>query len=157
MASEIDLPADTPQVQAQCRPDAPQKRGGKVRLRSLSEVDRRTSAAKAAFALRDELATDLGGWPRLSAMQRELIENTAVLGAMLKDASARYLKGEPVDLGEFMALTNAQRRLLADLGLERQLKNITPNVGEYLRQREGERPGQMGASSAAPRAAGASA
>jgi hypothetical protein len=98
----------------------------KARLRTLADIDRRTRAGQAAFKLRDDLAADLGGFDRLSAMQRELVENAAVLGAMLKDAAASYLSGEPVDLPEFMALTNAQRRLLADLGLERRMLNVTP-------------------------------
>ncbi|TIP99766.1 MAG: hypothetical protein E5X61_38595 [Mesorhizobium sp.] len=56
----------------------------------------------------------------------------ACLGAMLKDAAANYLEGEPIDINEFMALTNAQRRLLADLGLERRaLKDITPSLKDY--------------------------
>lgn len=98
----------------------------------MQDLDKRTLAAKAAFRLRDDLAADLGGWDRLSAMQRELVENAAVLGAMLKDAAAAYLSGEPVDLAEFMALTNAQRRLLADLGLERRMTDVTPSVDAYL-------------------------
>ena len=101
-------------------------------MRTLADVDRRTRAGQAAFKLRDDLAADLGGWDRLSAMQRELIENAAVLGAMLKDAAATYLSGDPVDLAEFMALTNAQRRLLTDLGLERALKDVTPSLRQYL-------------------------
>lgn len=123
---------DSPAKPADCAPDRPRKGGEKTRLRTLADVDRRTLAGKAAFRLRDDLAADLGGWDRLSAMQRELVENTAVLGAMLKDYAAAYLTGEPVDLAEFMALTNAQRRLMADLGLERRAANITPNVREYV-------------------------
>src|SRR4051794_34988359 len=93
--------------------------GQKVRLKTLADLDRRTRAAQNAFHLRDSLAADLGGKPNLSVMKLELIDNVAVLGAMLKDAAASYITGEPIDINEFMALTNAQRRLLADLGLER--------------------------------------
>lgn len=112
--------------------DAPQKGWPKARLRTLADVDRRTNAAKEAFALRDAVADDLGGWPRLTAMQRALVDNVAVLGAMLKDAAAAYLSGQPVDLAEFMALTNAQRRLLADLGLERRARDVTPDLHDYI-------------------------
>ena len=107
----------------------------KVRLRTLNDLDRRTRAAQEVFQLRDDLAADLGGWDHLSAMQRELVENSAVLGAMLKDASAAYLSGTPIDLAEFMALTNAQRRLLADLGLERRARNATPDLTAYVNGR----------------------
>lgn len=99
--------------------------GGKVRLKTLDDLDRRTRAAQAVFELRDRLVDDLGGKDRLSVMQTELINNAACLGAMLKDSAASYLQGEPIDLTEYMALTNAQRRLLADLGLEKRIKDVS--------------------------------
>ncbi|MER9331881.1 hypothetical protein [Mesorhizobium sp. M0488] len=97
--------------------DSVPKGGGKVRLRTLDDLDRRTTAARVVFELRDTLAADLGGKANLSSMKLELIDNVAVLGAMLKDSAASYITGEEIDITEFMALTNAQRRLLADLGL----------------------------------------
>lgn len=112
--------------------ESSQKQVGKVRLKTLEDLDRRTTAARVVFELRDSLAADLGGKPNLSVMKLELIDNVACLGAMLKDAAANYLEGQPIDINEFMALTNAQRRLLADLGLERRaLKNITPTLRDY--------------------------
>ena len=90
------------------------------------------------FELRDRLIADMGGRDRLSVMQAELIDNTAILGAMLKDSAANYLQGEPIDLTEFMSLTNAQRRLLSDLGLEKRIKDVTPSLSEYARQHYSE-------------------
>lgn len=137
------MPSDVAQLSTECAADPARKAGGeKVRLRTLADVDRRTRAGQAAFKLRDDLAADLGGWEELSAMQRELVENTAVLGAMLKDAAASYLTGKPVDLAEFMALTNAQRRLLADLGLERRMRDISaPSLRERLQAEARARAG----------------
>lgn len=108
------------------------KPGSKVRLKTLDDLDRRTRAAQAVFELRDRLVDDLGGKDRLSIMQTELINNAACLGAMLKDSAASYLQGEPIDLTEYMALTNAQRRLLADLGLEKRIKDVS-SFAESLR------------------------
>lgn len=123
------MPSDTEAMERR----SPAKGGAKARLLTLADLDGRTRAAQVVFKLRDDLADDLGGWDRLSAMQRELVENTAVLGAMLRDASTRYVSGGYVDLPEFMALTNAQRRLLADLGLQRQLRDVTPDLHDYVR------------------------
>ena len=127
-------PGDSASVARGQAGDTPSKAVGKVRLRTLADVDRRTRAAQEAFGLRDDLAGDLGGWEHLSAMQRELVENSAILGAMLKDASATYLSGGAVDLAEFMALTNAQRRLLSDLGLERRARDVTPALSSYIQR-----------------------
>ncbi|RWB77489.1 MAG: hypothetical protein EOQ50_05375 [Mesorhizobium sp.] len=123
------MQADTTQMEGESAP----KGSGKVRLKTLNDLDRRTTAARVVFELRDSLAADLGGKPNLSVMKLELIDNVACLGAMLKDAAASYIAGEPIDINEFMALTNAQRRLLADLGLERRaLKDITPSFRDYV-------------------------
>lgn len=124
--------ADTDQMEAESQAATPAKGGGKVRLRTLDDLDRRTRAAQATFELRDQIAKDLGGIDRLSAMQREIVDGAALLGAMIKDAGATYLSGDPVDLGEFMALTNAQRRLLADIGLERRAKDVTPTLRDII-------------------------
>ncbi|TPL75115.1 hypothetical protein [Mesorhizobium sp. B2-3-15] len=107
-------------------------KGAKARLRTLDDLDRRTKAAQATFELRDQLASDLGGMEQLSAMEREIVDGAALLGAMIKDAGATYLSGDPVDLGEFMALTNAQRRLLADVGLQRRARDVTPTLQDII-------------------------
>ncbi|MER8514180.1 hypothetical protein NKH47_14695 [Mesorhizobium sp. M1060] len=126
------MQADAAEMEGESSP----KQGGKVRLRTLDDLDRRTTAARVVFELRDTLAADLGGKANLSSMKLELIDNVAVLGAMLKDSAASYITGEEVDITEFMALTNAQRRLLADLGLERRaLKDITPTLRDYAATR----------------------
>ncbi|WP_292378781.1 hypothetical protein [Mesorhizobium sp.] len=101
-------------------------------MRTLDDLDRRTKAAQATFELRNSIANDLGGVDHLSAMQRELVDGAALLGAMIKDLGANYLSGDPVDLSEFMALTNAQRRLLADIGLERKARDITPSLSDII-------------------------
>lgn len=106
------------------------KTAPKARLRTLDDLDRRTKAAQQALALRDALAGDLGGWDHITVAERQLVEGVALLGAMIRDAGAAYLSGEPVDLGEFMALTNAQRRLLADIGLERRARDVTPSIAD---------------------------
>lgn len=108
------------------------KGSGKVRLRTLADVDRRTIAAKEAFGLRDSIASDLGGWDSLSAMEQEIINNAAMIGAMLKDAGASYLSGQPTDLVEFQTLANCQRRLLETLGLQRRSRDVTPDLSKYM-------------------------
>ena len=112
------------------------KGGVKTRLRTLADVDRRTRAAQDAFDLRDRIAEDLGGMSSLSAMEREIVDNAALLGAILKDATAGYLTGEAINLQEVMAAMNAQRRLLETLGLARRARDVTPSLRTYLASRE---------------------
>jgi hypothetical protein len=110
-----------------------QKASRKVRLRTLADIDRRTTAARAAIDLRDSIINDLGGADAVSAMKRAVIDNAATLGAMLEDMAASYLAGEGADLALYATLANAQRRLLADLGLERRARDITPSLADYVK------------------------
>lgn len=118
--------------------EAPRKgpnRPNKVRLRSLADLDRRTAAAKAAFELKAGIVADLGGEDALTRMQIVLVDNIALLGAALSDMAARYLAGEGADLALYSTLANSQRRLLADLGLDRRARDITPDLHSYLKER----------------------
>lgn len=109
----------------------------KLRLRSLNDLDGRTSAAKAAISLRNEIAADLGGADALTAMQQAIVNNVAVLGAALEDLATSYLAGEGADLSLYATLANSQRRLLADIGLSKRAKDITPSLKNYLKRRGG--------------------
>jgi hypothetical protein len=108
-------------------------RRNRHRLRSLADLDARTSAAKAAFQLRDAITADLGGSDAITTAQAALIENAALMGAALADMAARYLAGEGADLALYCTIANAQRRLLTDLGLERRARDVTPDLREYLK------------------------
>jgi hypothetical protein len=131
---------ESPQIEAGSAP------GPKRRLKALSDLDRRTRAGKAALALRDAITEDLGGDDALSAMQRAIVQNVAVLGAALDDLAVRYLAGEfeSLEMSQYATLANAQRRLLADLGLERRAVDVTNNsLSAYLAARRNEAaPGQ---------------
>jgi hypothetical protein len=85
----------------------------KVPLRSLDQLDQRTRAAMRAHALIDAIADDLGG--NLTVTQRQLAQHAALLGAMIEDSAARWLKGETIDQANYAFLINAQRRVLAAL------------------------------------------
>ena len=65
-------------------------------------------------------------------MQRAVIDNVAVMGAALADMAAGYLSGGDTDLALYSTLANAQRRLMADLGLERRAHDVTPTLRDYL-------------------------
>ena len=95
------------------------KSGGKARLLTLGHLDGRTAAAKRARELIEAIEADLGGGDRLSEGQRQLVQRAAVLGTFIESCEARWLSGEPVDFGEYLAAINSQRRVLATIGLER--------------------------------------
>lgn len=104
----------------------------KVALLSLGDLDGRTLAAKQARQLIDDLESDLGGRDRLSAAERELIQRAALAGAMLQDLETRYLMGRGIDVAAYSTLANAQRRLLATVGLKRRPRDVTPDLSAYI-------------------------
>jgi len=119
-------------TEAECAPKRPP--GPKRRLKCLQDLDRRTGAAKAAYALRAEIIADLGGPSALSAMQKVLVDHVATLAAALADIAAKYLAGEDTSMIVYATLANSQRRLLADLGLERRARDVTPDLRDYIKE-----------------------
>jgi hypothetical protein len=111
---------------------APPKTIGKARLLTLDDLDRRTSAYRETRKLITDLEGDLGGGDRLSTGERQLVQRAAVLGSMLADTEGRWIEGEPIDLGGYCAIVNAQRRVLEAIGLRRQPRDVTPSVADYV-------------------------
>lgn len=131
------MPADAAPIEAKSDPDAP-KSGAKVRLLTLADLDRRTSSAKRAHDLIDAIHGDLGGLDRLATGERQIVQRSALIGAMAEDIEARWLLGEAVDPTVLCTLANAQRRLFETLGLSRRPMEVTPSVGAYLDHINGE-------------------
>ena len=72
----------------------PPERGGKTRLVSMSDLDRRTKAAQTAVATKIAIIADLGGEQNLSTLERLQAENAAMGAAVLRDMQVRWLQGE---------------------------------------------------------------
>lgn len=123
---------DTAQLECGSTAGPSPKARSKLRLLTLGHLDGRTAAAKRARELIEAIEADLGGGDRLSEGQRQLVQRAAVLGTFIESCEARWLGGEPVDLGEYLAAINSQRRVLATIGLERRARNVTPSVAEYI-------------------------
>jgi hypothetical protein len=125
------MPPDTPEVNAEKVPDAA-KPGGKVRLLSLDDMDRRTNAYRRCAELIAHVERDLGGPGRLSNAQQQLIRHAALTTGMIEDLGSRWLSGETIDPTMFATLTNSARRLFETVGLQRVPREVVPTVDRYL-------------------------
>jgi hypothetical protein len=105
---------------------------GKIRLMTLSDLDRRTGAARRARELMDAIQDDLGGEDRLATGERQIIQRAALLGTLAEDIEARWLSGEAIDPAMLCTIGNAQRRLFEAVGIRRQPRDVTPRVSDYL-------------------------
>src|ERR671914_535515 len=92
---------------------------GKLRLRTLDDLDHRTHAARRARDLVGSLVSDLGGPTAVTAAMMQLTQRAALLGAYLEDIETRWVKSEQIPIQDYLAGANTQRRLLMTLGLER--------------------------------------
>lgn len=117
-----------PEIASESAPDT----AGKVRLRSLNDLDGRTGAAKRTRALIAAIESDLGGADRLSAGEREIAQRAALVGAVLEDAETAWLSGQPLDIAAYTTLANTQSRLLKLLGLQRRPRDATPALAAYI-------------------------
>jgi len=85
-----------------------------------------------------DLVSHLGGDP--SATQSAIIEEAAGLVFWCRRARLALVNGAEFDIGPYATATNALRRLLTDLGLQRVAKDITPDLHHYLASKPAAKP-----------------
>ena len=93
-------------------------------------VDGRTAYARRYRDILAQLTSDIGGDPREA--QSIIIRRATQLAVWCDQAEADAAGGLPLNMTEYCTATNALRRLLLDLGLERRMRDITPNIDRYL-------------------------
>jgi hypothetical protein len=98
----------------------------------LDGVDGRSAIARRYRDILAQLTSDVGGDP--SEAQSLIIRRATQLAVWCEMAEADAAGGKPLNIGEYATATNTLRRLLLDLGLERRMRDITPNIDAYLRK-----------------------
>jgi hypothetical protein len=111
----------------------PGRPAGKVKLLSLTDIDRRCKAAQHAEEMRSAIAADLGGEEELSTLERALVEHAAMNAAMLRHLHVSWLKGEPAPIGEVVSLQNVFNRVAQQLGTKRRPKDVL-SIDSYLKK-----------------------
>jgi hypothetical protein len=96
----------------------------------LEGVDGRSVLARRYRDILASLVSDMGGDP--SEAQNLIARRASTLAVWCELAEAGMAKGDYLDIAEFTTATNALRRLLADIGLERRARDLTPSVDSYL-------------------------
>ena len=119
--------------------DAGRTRAGKVRLRTLSDIDARTAAYRRFQELVSAYHADLGGDP--TTAEEAIVQRAVSLQVWCEDAEAVYASTGKLDIGQFTTATNAMRRLLADIGLDRRQRDVTPDLQTYMASKAKERNG----------------
>lgn len=106
----------------------------------LAEIDLRTRKGRLALCVYAMYCEDKGGESNMSIAQMELARRAATIGMTCADLEERLIMGENVDDNDFakyMLATRALTTVLRQLGIKREMKDITPNtLDQYLGQDE---------------------
>lgn len=100
---------------------------------ALAGVDMRTNGGRRYKELCADLVHHLEGDP--TAPQLAIVRRAAALAVWCEGQEAAQASGGDFDVQAFTTAANTLRRLLSDLGLERRLKDATPTLEQYLRDR----------------------
>lgn len=103
-----------------------------VEVPGIGTIDGRTREAKLYGQAVADLVSDLGGNDVVTRAELELVRRAAGLAVLATLAEARLIAGEQIDVVELTSIGNAQRRLLATLGLERRSRDVTPRLSDYV-------------------------
>jgi hypothetical protein len=87
-----------------------------------SAIDGRSVMARRYRDVLAALVSDLGGDP--SEAQAQIARRAATLIVWAESAESDMAAGNAIDIASFTTATNALRRLLADLGLERRVIDV---------------------------------
>jgi hypothetical protein len=115
---------DADVLASECGADSAES-AAKIRLLTLDSLDGRTASAKLVRTLIEAIENDLGGNEHLSEGVKQLVQRAAILGAYIEHFEASWIKGEQFDSSEYLSAINAQRRVLATVGLERRARDVT--------------------------------
>jgi len=96
----------------------------------LAGVDMRTAGGRRFKELCADLVDHLGDDP--TAPQLAIIRRAAALGVWCEQAEADQAQGKELDVAAYTTATNTLRRLMADLGLERRARDVTPDLQSYI-------------------------
>lgn len=100
---------------------------------SLTGVDGRSLMARRFREIYSGVESDLGGV--LTEAQRHLIARAATLAIWCEAREAELAQGEDFDAAGYATISNALRRLLSDLGLERRARDVTPTLADFIEAR----------------------
>ncbi|KSV76695.1 hypothetical protein N182_24800 [Sinorhizobium sp. GL2] len=121
------MPAQRAQI-AKSKPQGRSRVGNGRAL--LANVDGRSVAVRRLKEILAQLVSDMGGDP--SEAQLIICRRASTLAVWCEQAEAGMANGKEIDISEFTTATNALRRLLTDIGLQRRAKDITPTLERYL-------------------------
>jgi hypothetical protein len=112
------------------------------KLFTVEGLDGRSAPSRRFRDLVADVASDLGGFDRLSALEKQLIRRAASLSIMCEAIEADLVGEKQVDVERYGMLTDRLRRLAQRLGLSRLARDVEKgdrSLAELFRGAENRR------------------
>ncbi len=108
----------------------------------LGDVDGRSREARRFRDIYASLVQHLGGENEITEAERHLAKRAASLCVWCEVEEGKLAaESGDFDVGPYTTGVNSLRRLLADLGLGRRARDVTPTLEQYAAERYGQRKG----------------
>jgi hypothetical protein len=128
MATDERKPINSRRVAVRKQPFARSRVGNGKAL--LAGIDQRTLPYREYCDVVSDLASHMGGEP--TAVEAAISEEAAGLIVWCRQAKLALLRGDDFDVAVYCTATNALRRLLADIGQQRRMRELVPTVSGAL-------------------------
>lgn len=139
-AGNSELPARNPPGR-KTKPERGDKRYGRSATSNgkdlLAGIDQRSAIYRRYRDIVELIVGDQAG-AALSEVRKGLIRQYAAARVLAEAMDSRITNGEQISIAEFAALSSTLCRLSSRIGLDREQKNITPTVEQYLASKRRE-------------------
>jgi hypothetical protein len=98
----------------------------------LPDIDGRSAIARRFKDITSAVLTDQGGIDQCSESRLQLVRRFAAAAVLAERMEARLANGEEINTAEHAQLCSTLVRIAQRIGINRRLKNITPNLHDYL-------------------------
>ncbi len=112
------------------------RRDGTVAREFLPDVDRRSVAFRHYRSIIDAIVQDLGGSAAVGEVKMGLVEQYAATRVLADQIKLRTFASKEVSVTEHSLLSSTLKRLAASIGVEREPRDVTPTLSEYLASKQ---------------------
>ena len=100
----------------------------------LPDVDGRSVIARRYRDIASAIIVDQGGLDQCSESRRQLIRRFAAAAVLAEQMESKLARGEEIDIQQHALLCSSLVRLAQRIGIDRVPKDISPTLGDLLRE-----------------------
>jgi hypothetical protein len=116
----------------------PRKSHGRSRVSNghdlLPDIDGRSVIARRYRDIASAILIDQGGIDRCSESRKQLVRRFAAAAVLAEQMESRLANGEQIDIAQHATLSSTLVRLAAKIGIDRIPRDVTPTLGDLLRE-----------------------